>query len=135
MVGASGELRLPFRLGIELDILRRPVGYEFGALTTSRVEGSFWEFPLLVKYRVRPGLVTPFVAGGVAWNRVSVDGDQGTLARASVAGTPLAGGLEGCFGPFCLTGEIHCAVRSLWSHNNIYIMLYFGIILHGLALL
>src|SRR6267154_5137477 len=65
IVGPSVELRLPHRLGIELDVLYRHFGYSsffqvIGMSSNARTTGSAWEFPLVGKYKLRSGLVSPY---------------------------------------------------------------------------
>lgn len=73
--GVSGELRLPFGLGIEVDALYRNWSYSGTSAVVTNLEidtrGGTWEFPLLAKYRVGKRAVKPFVDGGVAFNRLS----------------------------------------------------------------
>src|SRR5437016_7211763 len=79
IVGPSVELRLPHGLGIELDVLYRHFGYgSFSSIsgitttvTDARTSGSAWEFPLVAKYRLKSGLVRPYVEAGVSWDRLS----------------------------------------------------------------
>ena len=61
IVGATGELRLPFGLGVELDALYRH-------FSSAPVTGNAWEFPLLAKYRFPTRIVRPFADAGVAWD-------------------------------------------------------------------
>jgi len=71
--GLSGELRLPFGLGVEVDALYRRMGYD-AVVTTSgntvflNTTANTWEFPLLAKYRFGKHIARPFVDAGVAWN-------------------------------------------------------------------
>ena len=76
----SLDLRLPFRLGIEVDALYRAVGYssESGSRVTfgyayHRERSNSWEFPVLGKYRV-PLPLNPFV--GVGFNSRWVKGTE-----------------------------------------------------------
>jgi opacity protein-like surface antigen len=79
IVGVTGELRLPFGLGVEADVLYRHFGFSSiggtsGITTTSTAKdttSSAWEFPLLAKYRFKGKIVHPFVDGGVAWDKLS----------------------------------------------------------------
>lgn len=72
VIGPAFELRLPLRLSIGLDVLRRSLKYRaeavgFEATTT----GDAWYFPLFAKYRLSDSWVAPFLAGGFAFERLS----------------------------------------------------------------
>jgi opacity protein-like surface antigen len=79
IVGATGEARLPFGLGVEVDILYRHFRYgstggTTGITTTSttmETTGGAWEFPILAKYRFKGKIVHPFVDAGVSWDKLS----------------------------------------------------------------
>ena len=78
IVGPTGEIHLPYGLGVEVDILYRHFNYSssgtFGALVGSfsnTTTGNAWEFPLLVKYRIKSKVVHPFVDAGVSWDKLS----------------------------------------------------------------
>ncbi|MBZ5631709.1 MAG: porin family protein [Acidobacteriia bacterium] len=73
-VGPMLDLRLPLRLGIELDALYQPLGYtvhtfdfDFFHSLTIRERSSSWYFPIIAKYRL-PGAarVAPYVGVGYA---------------------------------------------------------------------
>jgi hypothetical protein len=66
VVGPVVELRLPFGFGVEGDALYRRVSGPGGDKSSS------WEFPILGKYRMGPGPVQPFLAGGFSFNRSEV---------------------------------------------------------------
>jgi opacity protein-like surface antigen len=73
IVGATGELRLPFGLGVEVDALYRHLDYQSSlqtstTTTSSSTTANAFEFPVLVKYRFGPKVIHPFVDGGVAWD-------------------------------------------------------------------
>jgi len=79
IVGPTAELRLPFGLGVEFDVLYRRFGYSSNGLlsgitttiTNKTTTGSAWEFPLLAKYRFSGKLLRPFVSAGVSWDKLS----------------------------------------------------------------
>ena len=79
IVGVTGEARLPFGLGVEVDILYRHFSYganssTSGITTTSTTmdtTSGAWEFPILAKYRFKGKIVRPFLDGGVAWDKLS----------------------------------------------------------------
>src|SRR4051794_25710406 len=79
IVGPTAELRLPFGLGVEFDILYRHFGYATtgiiagptSTVVASSTTGSAWEFPLLAKYRFPGKFFRPFVDAGVSWDKLS----------------------------------------------------------------
>jgi len=76
VIGGTAELRLPFGLGVEADILYRHFSYGStvnlaNSIRTADTSAGAWEFPLLAKYRFKGGLVRPFINGGVAWDKLS----------------------------------------------------------------
>ena len=108
------ELRLPFRLGIEVDALYRPLEYRstlgedtHGQVSTATT-GNAWQFPVLVRRRLWRGPLTPYVAGGGVWQHLNglrqvrqslagltIRSDRPEeLARRSTGGFVMAGGLE-----------------------------------------
>jgi opacity protein-like surface antigen len=81
VVGPMAELRLPFSLGVEVNALYRHYGFSTtGAIVSSTTTGA-WEFPLVAKYRFKAPLVHPYVAAGVAWDKLS--GLTQTIASAA----------------------------------------------------
>ena len=76
IVGVTGELRLPFGLGVELDVLYRHLNYQssqqlVGITTTTTntsTTANAFEFPLLGKYRFGTKVLHPFVDAGVSWD-------------------------------------------------------------------
>jgi hypothetical protein len=80
IVGPTLELRLPFGLGVEADVLYRHFSYRstgivgIGANAASIVTDTStgaWEFPLLAKYRFKGKLMRPFIDAGVSWDKLS----------------------------------------------------------------
>jgi len=120
ILGATGELRLPFGLGVEVDVLYRHVDYQStaqtvgaGATTTSAATtGNKWEFPLLGKYRFKTKVLHPYVDGGVAWdtlqgltetvksvvqgvtNSTTTQSTPSELQNSATRGYVLGGGLD-----------------------------------------
>src|SRR5215475_5974927 len=68
VVGPMAELRLPFGFGVEVNALYRH--YSFSGTPGSVTTGA-WEFPLLAKYKFKAPFVRPYVAAGVAWDKLS----------------------------------------------------------------
>ncbi len=97
IVGPTVELRLPFGLGVEFDVLYRHFGYgTVGGITTTSTAkdttSSAWEFPLLAKYRFKGKLFRPFVDAGVSWDKLSglTQSVRSTVASVtSTTSTPL----------------------------------------------
>ena len=79
ILGVTGEARLPFGLGVEVDVLYRHFRYSasngIGNLTSNLTNidttSGAWEFPILAKYRFKGKIVHPFVDAGVAWDKLS----------------------------------------------------------------
>ncbi|HEY2013762.1 MAG TPA: hypothetical protein VGH38_09695, partial [Bryobacteraceae bacterium] len=74
IIGVTGELRLPFGLGVEVDALYRHLNYTdrittsvttgistATAVVTDRATASAWEFPILAKYRFPTKIARPYV--------------------------------------------------------------------------
>ena len=102
IVGPTAELRLPFGLGVEFDVLYRHFGYDtngtflngvISTVSTKSTTGSAWEFPLLAKYRFHGKIVRPFIDAGVSWDRLSgltqtVRNTVATVTNSSSTSTP-----------------------------------------------
>lgn len=87
VIGPTAELRLPFHLGIEADLLYRR--YKIGGTV------NHWEFPILAKYRFSGApLIHPYVLAGPAFNHVSDPGMFLDRPKASTAGVAFGGGIE-----------------------------------------
>jgi hypothetical protein len=79
ILGVTGEARLPFGLGVEVDVLYRHFRYNSSSgvgnltsnITNIDTTAGAWEFPILAKYRFKGKFVRPFVDGGVAWDKLS----------------------------------------------------------------
>ena len=92
IVGLTGELRLPFGLGVELDVLYRHLNYQstsqlVDATTSAATTGNAWEFPLLGKYRFKTKVVHPFVDAGVSWD--TLQGLTQAIKTTVISSTPL----------------------------------------------
>ncbi len=117
-VGPAVELNLPFRLSFEIDALYRPVRYqsETGTGTTTRVSGSSWEFPGLLKYRLTGGPARPYLAAGLAFRNLRGFRDNlPELRKRSAAGAVLGGGLELRVPFIRLSGELR---YTRWGSTN-----------------
>jgi opacity protein-like surface antigen len=100
IIGATGELHLPFGLSIEVDVLYRHFNYQeasqaAGVATTGSTTGNAWEFPLLGKYRfLRTRLMRPYVDAGVAFDTLSgvsqtVRNTINSITTTTSTGSPL----------------------------------------------
>jgi hypothetical protein len=95
IVGVTGEARLPFGLGVEVDVLYRHFRYNSSGginnltsnLTNIDTTSGAWEFPILAKYRFKGKIVRPFVDAGVAWDKLSGLTQTVTNVVASVTKT------------------------------------------------
>ena len=103
-IGPMLELHLPHRTSVELDVLYRPANSGLHLTSGfSKLTASEWRIPLLLKYRFRPGLVTPFVGAGPAWQAFTgVTSGSGS----TTPGVAAAAGLEGKFAILRLSGEL-----------------------------
>ena len=75
ILGPTVELRLPANFSVEFDALFRHFRYQWAldliandSQTTAT--GNAWEFPLLLKYKLPGRFLRPYIAGGLAWDRV-----------------------------------------------------------------
>jgi opacity protein-like surface antigen len=78
ILGPSVELRLPAGLSVEADALYRSFEYQSisnvgNAIIHSSTSSAAWEFPVLLKYRILPGLplIRPYVEGGPSFSRLT----------------------------------------------------------------
>jgi hypothetical protein len=77
VVGGTAEVRLPFRLSIELDALYRRIGFDYSFKSldlgyfSSRTTADQWDFPLLAKYEILRGRVRPMVDAGPVLRHLS----------------------------------------------------------------
>jgi hypothetical protein len=67
IVGPYVELRLPFRMAIEVDALYRT--FEFRTANISSSTNS-WEFPVILKHKLLRGPVRPYFGAGVSFSRL-----------------------------------------------------------------
>jgi opacity protein-like surface antigen len=91
IIGATGELHLPFGFSAEVDVLYRHVNYQetsqaVDVLTNSSTAGNAWEFPILGKYRfLRTKLMRPYVDAGVSFD--TLQGLSQTVTNTLIAGS------------------------------------------------
>jgi len=114
-IGPTVELLLG-RFSVELDLLYRPLKYRSQfAGATHEATGSAWQFPLLGKVRLSRHLVAPFVAAGLAFNRLSGLRDLPGSYDAPSTGWVLGLGLEGCLPLLRLSPELR---YTNWRQDN-----------------
>ncbi|MCX6631125.1 MAG: outer membrane beta-barrel protein [Candidatus Solibacter sp.] len=102
IVGPTAELRLPFGLGVEVDLLYRHFHYSSSGgigsiasnLTNMDTTAGAWEFPLLAKYRFKGKHIRPFLDAGVAWDKLSgltqtVQSVVASVSKSTTTSTPL----------------------------------------------
>jgi hypothetical protein len=107
-IGPVLELHLPLRTSVEFDVLYRPAEFRTQSLsggTLNKITAGEWRFPLLLKYRFSEGFVTPFVGGGVAWQKLSGIDDP-NLTTSTKSGGVVAAGLEGRLPIIRLSAEL-----------------------------
>lgn len=70
--GPSLEVRLPLRLSVSLDVLYKRLAYD-GAFRFSELSAraNQFEFPVMIKYRLKDGLWSPYVAAGPSFNKIT----------------------------------------------------------------
>ena len=99
--GVAGEARLPFGLGVEVDVLYRHFRYNSSSgvsnltsnITNIDTTSGAWEFPVLAKYRFKGKIIRPFVDGGVAWDKLSgltqtVENVVATVSHTTTTSSP-----------------------------------------------
>lgn len=104
-LGPTAELRLPFGLGVEADLLFKRFSYErnSGIAVNSGAQGNSWELPLLAKFRM-PGVVLhPYFDGGYSFRTLQglsqfgsavAAGNPSELKNNSTRGVVLGAGFE-----------------------------------------
>jgi opacity protein-like surface antigen len=89
IVGVTGELHLPFGLGVEVDVLYRHLNYQstmmgVDTFASAHTTANAWEFPILAKYRFHTKVVRPFVDTGIAFD--TLQGLKQTASNFTVVG-------------------------------------------------
>jgi len=117
-IGPMVELRLPFHLGVEFDVLYNRLDFSSAQNLASATQlasttANAWEFPLLLKYRFGHGLTHPYLAGGPSFRglsgveqilyllpipqgtaKTSSTGNPSQLQNSFVAGFAFGGGVD-----------------------------------------
>ena len=114
VVGPSLEVHLGDHFGIELDALHRGFDYQLVNALTGQSPGM-WEFPLVVKFRVLPKPIQPYVEGGVAFSRLTSISDLIELKNRSSKGIVIGGGIEFHLGIVKISPEIR---YNNWTDKN-----------------
>jgi len=70
--GPSLEVRLPLRLSVSIDVLYKRLAYD-GAFRFSELNAraNQFEFPVMIKYRLKDGLWSPYVAAGPSFSKIT----------------------------------------------------------------
>jgi hypothetical protein len=91
IVGPTFEVRLPFGLGFHVDALYRKMSFEAAAgQAASSASYGFWQFPVMLKYRMGAGPFRPFVSGGPSFSKLTGSGGIGSCA--------ITAGANNCIG-------------------------------------
>ena len=98
IIGPTLEVRLPLRLGFNIDLLYRRLAYdqiEVNGVTFTHTANSF-EIPVMLRYRFGADNLRPFVAGGVTFNKITTDAvrDPVEFVKSSSTGVVLGAGVE-----------------------------------------
>ena len=110
IIGAQVEVHLPLRLAMEADALYRSSDYHYSyqllnsPLSVSNTVRNL-EFPVLLKWYVTPGVLRPFVEGGVTYRHIYLDNGNVTTSPDSKGGTVGAGVLFK-LGPLKIAPEV-----------------------------
>jgi hypothetical protein len=97
-IGASGEWRVTRSLGIEINAMYHRLGYDadissvanFVTMSSFRVSGGSWDFPILAKYRVKTFSSLYISAGGTVRHIGPVhETGQQTVIEVSSVTTPI----------------------------------------------
>ncbi|MEZ5403022.1 MAG: hypothetical protein R2729_25310 [Bryobacteraceae bacterium] len=91
--GPTFEVRLPANFGINFDILYQRLEYSDNGESK---KGSQWEFPLMLRKRFGGEPAQPFLAAGVAFNRLSglAIRDPAEFVKTFTTGVVFGGGVE-----------------------------------------
>jgi hypothetical protein len=127
--GPQANIGLPFGFGIEVDALYRRQGYQAGAFYSGEFDehANSWEFPMLLKYRLRFPLVKPFLEAGYAPRVIHgtehyyTNGTSVSTGYPASQGIVVGGGVEVAIGRLRLSPAVR---YTRW--NNAPIMVYFG---------
>jgi|SRR5580700_4553292 hypothetical protein len=112
IIGPTAEVHLPFHLSIEFDALYRRNGFDSlgpGTATVS-VAVDDWQIPVLAKYQIKAGALSPFVSGGVVYRHASAGSPSiatfSSLDHPNSAGVAVGGGVTLKLGIFRLSPQV-----------------------------
>jgi hypothetical protein len=105
ILGPTVELRLPWGVAVEADVLYRRLNYQTvpgsaTAASASLVTSNDWEFPFLLKYRFASHkFVRPYIDGGIAFDRLqgltnTIVNGVSALKNSGTTGGVFGGGLD-----------------------------------------
>ncbi len=120
IIGPTAEVRLPFHLSIEVDVLYRRNGFNYSTSTpisdppfseslSYRTVINDLQFPILAKYEFKGiPLLRPFVSGGLVYRHtgVSTNDSFATFSNTNSAGIAIGGGVALKVGPLRLSPQI-----------------------------
>ncbi len=71
-IGPTLDIHLPFGLGVEADLLYRRIGYTTtGSALQKTTKGNAWDVPLLLKWKMAPGPIQPYLVAGPTFRGLS----------------------------------------------------------------
>ena len=101
LLGPTVEVKLPFSLAFEADVLYRRVNFDTQSTgarlePTTLVTSNDWEFPLLLKYRFRGmKFVRPYADAGVAFDRLQGLANAVVLTSSVLKNSGTTGAVAG----------------------------------------
>lgn len=116
IIGPMVQFNLPLHLGVEVDALYRRYSYSsdaapVDAIMHTKTSANTWEFPILLKYRVFGGPLSPFLSAGPNFRYVS-EGER-TISGSTNAGI-VPRELKNSFAPgFSVGGGLSLGAKSL----------------------
>lgn len=121
IIGPMVQLNLPWHLGLEADALYRRYSYTsdaipFSGIVTTSNTANTWEFPLLLKFRVFRGPLSPFVVAGPNFRYVSPGTRNVSFLSGSgiVDASSVGNELQNRFAPgFSVGGGLSFGAHSL----------------------
>lgn len=133
-VGGMVEVGLPWGLAVEGDVLVQRLHLQYAAFefrtpfgVRGLISGYDWQFPLLLKYRLRPSSwVRPYVAAGATLRHLGNLTGKGTRLKFNPPPTPeqidydpekdLGVGITGSAGVSFRTGFLRIAPEVRYTH-------------------
>lgn len=121
IVGPMVQMNLPLHLGLEVDALYRRYSYTsdaapFNSVISTKTSSNTWEFPILLKYRVFKGPLSPFLVAGPNFRYVS----EGERTSSGLSANPPSSSdlvpreLQNRFAPgFSVGGGVSLGAKAL----------------------